>query len=152
MVGKNGISKMVLRNVLPFINSELKHILNGVCDFDVEITIDSHNDVAFLMTHNGVTTNLSSGSGFEQTVASLAIRSVLSKISSFSKPSFVVFDEILGGVADENYDQVKLLFDKISNDYDFILQISHIKNLYEWHKHFIKIKKISDISTIEQIT
>ena len=74
---------------------------------------------------------------------------MLSRISSFSKPSFVVFDEILGGVADENYDAVRLLYDKIVKDYAFILQISHLKQLYEWHNHFIKIKKNNDISVVE---
>jgi DNA repair exonuclease SbcCD ATPase subunit len=149
MVGKNGISKMVLRNALPFINGELKSILNGVCDFYVEVGIDDRNDVTFYLIHDGVRAGLGSGSGFEQTVASLALRSVLSKISSFSKPSFVMFDEILGGVADENYDQVKLLYDKIKKDYDFILQISHLKALYEWHSSIIKITKKNNISVIE---
>ena len=113
MIGKNGIAKMVLRQALPLINGDLKRMLSDVCDFDVEVAIDDHNDVAFYQIHDGVTRNLAAGSGFEQTVASLALRSVLSKISTFSKPSFVVFDEILGGVADENYEQVKLLYDKI---------------------------------------
>lgn len=149
MVGKNGISKMVLRKVLPFINGELKRVLSGVCDFTVEVSIDNHNDVAFSIIHNGVSSSLGSGSGFEKTAASLALRSVLSKISSFSKPSFVVFDEILGGVADENYENIKLLYDKIAKDYAFVLQISHLKNIYEWHTHFIKIKKNNDISSIE---
>lgn len=149
MVGKNGVCKTVLRKALPFINGELKSMLNGVCDFDVKVVIDNHNDVTFLLCHNGVEGGLGSGSGFEQTVASLALRCVLSKISSFSKPSFVVFDEILGGVADENYEQLKLLYDKIAKDYAFILQISHIKGLYEWHNHFIKVKKVDDVSVIE---
>ena len=35
MVGKNGISKMVLRNTLPIINAELKRLLTDICDFDV---------------------------------------------------------------------------------------------------------------------
>lgn len=150
MIGKNGVSKMVIRYILPFINGELKHILNGVCDFDVEVSIDERNDVAFYHIHNGVRMSLASGSGFEQTVASLALRSVLSKVSAFSKPCFVVFDEILGGVADENYDQVKLLYDKIAKDYKFILQISHLKALYEWHDNIIKIKKVDDISVIQR--
>lgn len=149
MVGKNGVSKMVLRSALPLINGELKHLLNGVCDFTVEIAIDEHNDVAFYLIHDGVKSNLGSGSGFEQTVASLALRSVLSKISSFSKPSFVVFDEILGGVADENYDQVKLLYDKIIADYAFIFQITHLKQIADWHTSHVVVKKDNNISKIE---
>ena len=149
MVGKNGISKMVIRGALPLINGELKRLLSDVCDFDIEIVIDNHNDVAFNHIHNGVTKSLGGCSGFEQTVASLALRSVLSKISTFSKPSFVVFDEILGGVADENYDKTKLLYDKIVKDYAFILQITHLKAIADWHDTQIVVKKENDISRIE---
>ena len=35
MIGKNGISKMVLRNALPLINGVLSRMLDIVCDFDV---------------------------------------------------------------------------------------------------------------------
>lgn len=149
MVGKNGISKMLLRNVLPIINGKLKHLLMDVCDFDVEIVIDDHNDVAFNIIHDGVVSNLGSGSGFEQTVASLALRTVLSEISSFSKPSFVVFDEILGGVADENYEQVKNLYDKILADYSFIFQITHLKAISDWANQSLIVKKENNISKIE---
>lgn len=149
MIGKNGISKLVLRNTLPLINGELKRLLNGVCDFYVEVSIDDRNDVAFSLIHDNVRSNLASGSGFEQTVASLALRSVLSKISTFSKPSFVVFDEILGGVADENYDNIKLLYDKIVKDYDFVFQITHLKQIADWHDKIIVVKKENNISTLE---
>lgn len=149
MVGKNGIGKMLLRNVLPLINGKLKHLLADVCDFDVEIVIDDHNDIAFHIIHDGVVSNLGSGSGFEQTVASLALRTVLSEISSFSKPSFVVFDEILGGVADENYDNVKNLYDKILADYAFIFQITHLKTISDWANQSLIVKKVGNISKIE---
>ena len=152
MIGKNGISKMVIRTVLPLINGELKHLLSDVCDFDVEVSIDDHNDVAFSLIHDGIVSALGSGSGFEQTVSSLALRTVLSKISSFSKPSFVVFDEILGGVASENYDALKHLYDKMVMSYGTILEITHNPALIEWHKHFITIKKENNISTIKQIS
>ena len=148
MVGKNGISKMVLRNTLPIINKELSQMLNGVCDFVVEIEIDDRQDVAFRLIHDGVVSNLSSGSGFEQTMASLALRSVLGKISSFSKLSFIIFDEILGGVSDDNYDNVKMLYDKIVNDYDFILEITHLKSIHDWHNKSIIINKENNISSI----
>ena len=151
MIGKNGISKILIRTVLPLINGELKHLLSDVCDFDVEVTIDDHNDVAFNLIHDDVVSALGSGSGFEQTVASLALRTVLSKISSFSKPSFVVFDEILGGVAAENYDALQRLYDKMVTSYGTILEITHNPALVEWHKYFITVKKENNISSIKSI-
>jgi DNA repair ATPase RecN len=60
-----------------------------------------------------------------------------------------VFDEILGGVSDENYDQVKLLYDKISADYSFILQITHLKQIADWHTKNIIVKKTNHVSRIE---
>lgn len=148
MVGKNGVSKMVLRNTLPIINGELSQMLNNVCDFTVEVAIDDRQDVAFYLIHDDVKSNLASGSGLEQTIASLALRSVLSKISTFSKPSFVVFDEILGGVSDENYENVKKLYDKIIGDYSTILEITHLKAIHDWHDKSILISKKNNISTI----
>lgn len=150
IIGKNGISKLVLRKALPLVNGELKRILNGVCDFDVEVKIDSDNSVAFYLIHDDIYSNLASGSGFEQTVASLALRSVLSKISTFSKPSFVVFDEVLGGVAEENYDKVKLLYDKIVSDYQCILFITHNSVYKEWANSIISVTKEKNISKISQ--
>ena len=148
IIGKNGITKIVLKNTLPLINGELSQLLNGVCDFNVEVDVDEKQDVSFYLIHDDVKSNLSSGSGFEQTVSSLALRSVLSRISTFSKPSVVIFDEILGGVSDENYDNVKSLYDKIAKDYDTILQITHLKAIHDWHNNSILISKKNNISTI----
>lgn len=149
MVGKNGISKMLVRNVLPIINGKLEHFLSDVCDFRVEVVIDEHNDVAFNKIKDNVVSNLGSGSGFEKTVASLALRTVLSEISSFSKPSFVVFDEVLGGVAAVNYEQVKNLYDKIAANYAFIFHISHIEAIRDWGTTTVMVTKEKNISKIE---
>ena len=70
-------------------------------------------------------------------------------MSTFSKPCFVVFDEILGGIADENYDNVKLLYDKIVKDYSFILEITHLKAIADWHTTSLVVKKEDNISRIE---
>jgi DNA repair exonuclease SbcCD ATPase subunit len=151
LIGKNGISKIVLKNTLPLINSELSQLLNNVCDFTVEVLIDERQDVMFNLIHDGVKSNLASGSGFEQTVASLALRCVLSKISTFSKPSFVVFDEILGGVSDENYDNIKMLYDKMILEYGTILEITHNKNIHDWHDYCLLISKKNNISKISML-
>lgn len=148
MIGKNGISKMVLRTALPFINGELRSLLTDACDFDVEVAIDDRNDVSFYIIHDGVRDSLSSGSGFEQTVASLALRSVLAKVSTFSRPSFVVLDEVFGGVADENYDEVKRLLDKITPSYKQVFDITHLKAIADWHTSNIVIEKKDNVSRL----
>lgn len=148
LVGKNGISKMVLRQTLPLINGELKRLLSDVCDFDVVVVIDDHNDVAFNLVRNNVITNLASGSGFEQTAAALALRVVLGNISTLSRPSLLLLDEVLGGVAECNYENMKLLFDRIVKDYQAVLHITHLNQLIDWHKSIITVKKENHISSI----
>lgn len=152
LVGKNGISKMVLRQTLPLINGELKRLLNGVCDFDVEVVIDDRNDVAFNLVRNNTVTNLASGSGFEQTAAALALRVVLGNISTLSRPSILLLDEVLGGVAEENYENVKLLFDRIIKDYSSVLHITHLNQIIDWHQSIVTVKKENGISSVTQKT
>ncbi len=151
LIGKDGISKMVLRNALPIINSELKRFLDGVCDFDVEVEINEKNDVDFIhiCKDDGVRQRLAAGSGFEQTAAALALRVVLGNMSSLSKPPFLFLDEVLGNVADENYDSLKLLYDKIAQNFAFVLQVTHNKQIYEWHNKTITVVKKNHVSKIE---
>lgn len=149
MIGKNGISKMVLRKALPIINAEVKQLLNGVCDFDVEVIIDETNDVAFNLVRNGKTNHLGSGSGFEQTVSALALRVVLGKMSTLSKPPFILLDEVLGGVAKENYKAVRLLFDRITELYKYVFMITHEEEIKEWANSTVTVKKNTEgISSI----
>ena len=150
LVGKNGISKMVLRQTLPLINGELNRLLSGVCDFDVEVVIDDHNDVAFNLVRDNTVTNLASGSGFEQTAAALALRVVLGNISTLSRPSILLLDEVLGGVAQENYENIRLLFDRIIKDYSAVLHITHLNHIIDWHSSIVTVKKNNHISSISQ--
>ena len=147
LVGKDGIGKMVLRQALPIINNELSRLLEGVCDFDVEVTIDDYNDVAFNIVRDGIVGSLNSGSGYEKTAASIALRAVLGKISTMPKPSFIVLDEVLGGVAEENYENIKKLYDRVLPDYNFIFHITHL-NLEDWHNQTIVVKKENNISKV----
>lgn len=148
MVGKNGISKMVLRKTLPIINAQISHLLSDVCDFSVDISINNKNDVMFSLVKDGVISDLTSGSGFEKTAAALALRTVLGNISTLPRMNFLICDELLGRVASENYDNMRTLYEKMLTNYDFIIQISHLNEIKDWHDKIITVKKENNISTI----
>lgn len=148
MVGKNGIGKMVLRQTLPIINSELNYLLEDVCDFNVFVEIDDKNDINFSIEVDGIKSDLSSGSGFEQTVSALALRAVLGNISTMSRPSFMLLDEVLGGVAKDNYENIKKLYDRMLKDYSFIFQVTHLDDIADWHDTTVVVKKENRVSTI----
>jgi DNA repair exonuclease SbcCD ATPase subunit len=149
MIGKDGISKMVLRNTLPIINSELNRLLGDVTDFNVEVVMNEKNDVDFLLIRNDTITRLSAASGLEKTQSALALRVVLGKMSKLSRPPFILLDEVLGTVASENYDDMRKLYNKISEYFSFILHITHINEIADWHDSTITVKKVDNISSIK---
>lgn len=148
MVGKDGVSKMVLRKALPVINGKLRQLLGDVCDFNVEVGINNRNDVLFYIVKDGVRSNIQSGSGFEKTAAALALRSVLGDLSTVPKNDFIVFDEVFGRVAKDNYDNMRALIDRISKSYQFVIIISHIAEIKDWADSVITVKKEGNISKI----
>lgn len=141
LVGKKGISKLVLRSVLPIINSEVQRLLDDVVDFDVEIFINDKNDVQFLLVKDEVSKLLKSGSGLEKTASSLALRAVLGKLSTLPMPNFITFDEVLGKVAPENLEKLKTLFDKIKDMYEIVFFITHNDLVKEWGDNVITVIK-----------
>ena len=148
LVGKKGISKLVLRSVLPIINAEVSRLLEDVCDFEIEIFIDDKNDVQFLLNKDGVSKLLKSGSGFERTAASLALRAVLGKISILPMPNFITFDEVLGKIAPENIEKLKTLFDKIKDMYEIVFLITHNDIIKDWSTNNITVIKTNNISNV----
>ena len=152
--GKNGISKVILKNMIPLINQELYRLLVDSCHFILEMNINDKNEVEFIMidTETRIVKPLNAGSGYERTISSLALRSVLTKISSLPKPNIVVMDEVFGKIADENLEMVGEFFKKIKNYFDHIFVISHNPLIRNWSDNIIMIKKEENISSIDFIT
>lgn len=148
--GKNGISKMMMKTMMPVINSELQRLLENTCHFRLEVRINDKNEVDFIMVDNNtqVEKNMISGSGYERTVASLALRSVLSKISSLPKPNIMVMDEVFGKISNENMDLVYDFFVKIQDYFEKIFVITHNPLVSNWGMNNLRITKQENISYI----
>ena len=152
--GKNGISKIIMKNMIPLLNQELYRLLVDSCHFILELNVNDKNEVEFVMidTETRIVKPLNAGSGYERTISSLALRSVLTKISSLPKPNIVVMDEVFGKIADENLEIVGEFFKKIKNYFEHILVISHNPLIRNWSDNIIMIKKEENISSIDFIT
>jgi DNA repair exonuclease SbcCD ATPase subunit len=152
--GKNGISKLIMKNMIPLLNQELYRLLVDSCHFILEMNINDKNEVEFIMidTESRIVKPLNAGSGYEKTISSLALRSVLTKISSLPKPNIVVMDEVFGKVADENLEMVGEFFKKIKDYFEHIIVISHNPLIRNWSDNIIMIKKEDNISSIDYIT
>jgi DNA repair exonuclease SbcCD ATPase subunit len=150
--GKNGISKIIMKTMIPLINSELQRLMEESAYFKLQIQINDKNEVEFNMIDNGtgVEKLMSSGSGYERTIASLALRSVLSKICSLPKPNLIVFDEVFGKISNENLEMVHNFFVGIKDFFPTILLISHNPIVNNWADNTIRISKEDNISKVFQ--
>ncbi len=152
--GKNGISKIIMKNMIPLINQELYRLLSDSCYFILEMNVNDKNEVEFVMidVETRIVKPLNSGSGYERTISSLALRSVLTKISSLPKPNIVVMDEVFGKIADDNLEMVGEFFKKIKDYFEHIFVISHNPLIRNWSDNIIMIKKEDNVSSIDFIT
>ncbi len=136
--------------MMPLINSELQRLMEDSCYFKLLININDKNDVEFLMIDNstGIEKLMVSGSGYERTIASLALRSVLSKVCTLPKPNIVVFDEVFGKISNDNLEMVSEFFQKIKEYFDKVFLISHNPMISQWSDTIVKIKKENNISKV----
>ena len=150
--GKNGISKIIMKTMMPLINSELQRLLQDSSYFRLEIRISDKNEVEFWMIDNstGVEKLMVSGSGYERTIASLAIRAVLSKVCSLPKPNIIVFDEVFGKISNDNLEMVSEFFSKIKEYFEKIFVITHNPLVTNWADSIVKINKLDNISKVSQ--
>jgi DNA repair exonuclease SbcCD ATPase subunit len=148
MVGKNGISKIVLKNIIPIINTEIYRLINDTVDFNVEIDINDKDEVEFYMIDSKGRKPLYSCSGYERVVSSIALRVVLSKISFLPKPNILVLDEITGKVANENMGNLFNMLEKVKQNFDIVFMITHNEVAKEWGNFILEIKKEDNISSI----
>jgi len=150
LYGKNGISKIIMKTMMPLINSELQRLMEDSCYFKLEVRISDKNEVEFIMIDNGtgIEKLMSSGSGYEKTVASLGLRSVLTKICTLPKPNLVVMDEVFGKVSPDNFELLYEFFTKIKDYFEKIFVISHHSLINQWGEHIVKIRKENNVSKV----
>lgn len=150
--GKNGISKVIMKTMMPVINSELQRLLQNSCYFNLEIRINDKNEVEFIMIDNstGIEKLMTSGSGYERTIAAMALRAVLSRVCSLPKPNIIVWDEVFGKISNENLEMVGEFFTKMKEYFEKIFVITHNPLVNNWANNVVKINKTENISKVSQ--
>jgi len=148
--GKNGVSKIIMKTMMPLINSELQRLMEDSCYFKLEIRINDKNEVEFIQIDNGtgIEKLMTSGSGFEKTISSLALRSVMTKICTLATPDIIIFDEVFGKISNDNLEMVSEFFFKIKEYFDKIFIISHNPLVSQLSDCVVKITKENNISKV----
>jgi DNA repair exonuclease SbcCD ATPase subunit len=150
--GKNGITKVIMKTLIPLINSELQRLLQDSAYFNLEIRINDKNEVEFMMIDNstGIEKLMVSGSGYERTIAAMALRAVLSKVCSLPKANVIVWDEVFGKISNENLEMVGEFFTKMKDYFEKIFVITHNPLVNNWANNTVRITKTDNISKVSQ--
>ena len=150
--GKNGITKMIMKTMMPLINSELQRLLQDSAFFNLEIRINDKNEVEFMMIDNstGIEKLMVSGSGYERTIAAMALRAVLSKVCSLPKPNIIVWDEVFGKISNDNLEMVGEFFTKMKEYFEKIFVTTHNPLVNNWDNNVVRLTKTENISKVSQ--
>jgi DNA repair exonuclease SbcCD ATPase subunit len=150
--GKNGITKIIMKTMMPLINSELQRLLQDSCFFNLEIRINDKNEVDFIMIDNGtgIEKPMTAGSGYEKTVGALAIRAVLAKVCSLPKPNISVYDETWGKISNDNMEMIGSFFTKLKDYFEKIFLISHNELISSFADNVVHITKTDNVSKVSQ--
>jgi len=130
--GKNGIPAMILKTQLPIINEELAKILAPVSNFKVTLKTEvSSNALDVYIEDEGSRRILELGSGMETMIAGLAIRVALLNVSSIPHPDFLIIDEGLSVLDQDNMPKCLQLLQGLKSYFKTILIVSHIPAVQE---------------------
>ena len=81
----------------------------------------------------------------------MALRGVLGSLSTMPKPNFIVLDEVYGRVAKDNLENIHKIINKLCDDYNFIITVSHLDTVKDWANTTITVLKEDNISKLSVI-
>lgn len=123
---KKGIPVFLIKKVLPQINDEIRDSIETLVGFTVEIEYSEKDELEIYINYGDSRRIIELCSGMEKMMASLAIRFVLTNLSTLPRSSMLVIDEGFGALDSGNIDACNEFLDSMKKWYKNILIISHI--------------------------
>ena len=133
----------IIQNVVPIIEKKANDLLSVISDFNIKFEITDNKIDIYLKRsiYNNVDIILNNASGFEKFVSSLAIRLAILSVSNLPKINFMAIDEGWSCLDNHNINNVKTILEYISQNFDFVLTISHLTEIKQHCDHQILLKK-----------
>lgn len=149
--GRDGIPYMILKNILPIIESEVNEILSMSTKFTIQLELEDLNINGYIVGGSTIDTErwpIELASGMEKFIISTAMRSSLVRLSGLPKPNFLLVDEGFGALDSENIRSIVGVLDHLKSKFKFILCVSHIVELRDYVDKIINVTNNNGESTI----
>ena len=147
-VNRDGVPYMILKKILPIIESEVNDVLSGIVDFTFKLDIGENDSIDGSIMYGDKSWAIELTSGMERFILSLALRSSLIRLSGLPKPNFLAIDEGFGVLDTEKLNSIYVLFDYLKERFDFVMCISHIQGMRDFVDQLIQIEKVNGYSEI----
>ena len=140
---KKGLPAYLMRSKLHYINRQIAGILAGNVDFTIELEFEDEASTSLeaFINYNDSKRIIELCSGMEKTIASIAIRVALHKVSVLPKPDFFIIDEGFGTLDEIQLPSICSLLSSLRNSFRFILVISHVDAIKDIADQQIEVTK-----------
>lgn len=148
---KTGIPSAILRQTCIILTEQCNKILNNISDFSVEFLFEEDIKIYTLHKTQTIDTRVpaSMASGFQKFILDMIMRIVLTKLSNISNPNIIFIDEGFGCLDKENFNSICLCLDKLKDNFDSMIIITHISELKSYMDMNISIYRENDYSKLE---
>jgi len=151
-MGKKGISLLILRDFIPYINEKLNETLTDLFNFNIEFEVTDSNTLEISFSYNNlprkVKRDVNQACGEEATLINLVIRAALTKVSKLPKPSLLLLDEKFSMLDKSNLSKLPKLLEKLKEQYKVIIMITHDDDIKDWPDNYIILENKNGITTI----
>jgi DNA repair exonuclease SbcCD ATPase subunit len=146
-INRDGVPYMLISRAIPAIEQEINNILTQIVDFTIELEMDGKTINAYIVYSNQKWP-LEMSSGMERFIGGLAIRIALINLCNLPRPNFLIVDEGLGTLDNENLQSIFLMFSYLKMQFDFIILISHLDIARDFVDSIMEIRKKDEFSYI----
>jgi DNA repair exonuclease SbcCD ATPase subunit/DNA repair exonuclease SbcCD nuclease subunit len=145
----NGISYDIIRKKLPVINEEISKILSNIVNFEIFFE-DDGKKLDILIKHPKYDARpLELCSGAEKSLAAMAIRLALTKITSLPISDIFILDEPATALDEENMEGFMRIIDMLKTHFKTIILISHLPELKDVADLQITIDNVDGYAHVE---
>lgn len=125
----NGIAYDIIKKKLPVINQEISKILANIVEFEVYLEEDGKELPIMIRHPKYPARSLDGCSGAERTLAAVAIRVALIRISSLPVGDLFILDEPATALDEENMEGFIRMLEMLKTQFKTIILISHLDAL-----------------------
>lgn len=153
-IDKKGIPRMVLNQLCKILNRECNIILNDICEFELDISYDSKDNLRIYTTEGQVRIPASMSSGYQKFIMDMIMRIVLTSVlgnnksCNLSNPNMLIIDEGFGCLDKKNFIEVAKVMKRLKKNFRHIIVITHIPELKSYANDIISIRREKGFSQI----